>query len=50
VRIFYDGFAGTGTAPAFYPLAAQWIIRDYEKRELWSRRNPALQLRRCGRW
>src|SRR6185436_11560697 len=24
VRIFYDGFAGTGTAPAFYPLAAQW--------------------------
>jgi hypothetical protein len=24
VRIFYDGFAGTGTAPAFYPVAAQW--------------------------
>jgi len=24
VRIFYDGFAGTGTASAFYPLAAQW--------------------------
>jgi len=24
VRVFYDGFAGTGTAPAFYPLAAQW--------------------------
>ncbi len=24
VRLFYDGFAGTGTAPAFYPLAAQW--------------------------
>src|SRR6185295_10894158 len=24
VRIFYDGFAGAGTAPAFYPLAAQW--------------------------
>ena len=24
VRTFYDGFAGTGTAPAFYPLAAQW--------------------------
>ena len=24
VRIFYDGFAGTGAAAAFYPLAAQW--------------------------
>src|SRR6185295_6902414 len=24
VRIFYDGFAGAGTAPAFYPVAAQW--------------------------
>ncbi len=24
VRLFYDGFAGTGTAPAYYPLAAQW--------------------------
>lgn len=24
VRIFYDGFAGTGTAPAYYPVAAQW--------------------------
>jgi hypothetical protein len=24
VRIFYDGFAGTGTAAAFYPVAAQW--------------------------
>src|SRR5207247_10246197 len=24
VRIFYDGLTGTGTAPAFYPLAAQW--------------------------
>ncbi len=24
VRIFYDGFAGTGTAATFYPLAAQW--------------------------
>src|SRR5260221_4732926 len=23
-RIIYDGFAGPGTAPAFYPLAAQW--------------------------
>jgi len=24
VRIFYDGFAGTGTASAFFPVAAQW--------------------------
>src|ERR1051325_2544760 len=24
VRIFYDGFAGTGTAPSNYPVAAQW--------------------------
>jgi hypothetical protein len=24
VRLFYDGFAGTGTAPAYYPVAAQW--------------------------
>src|SRR5260221_2040532 len=24
VRIFYDGFAGTGCAPSYYPLAAQW--------------------------
>lgn len=24
VRAFYDGFAGTGAAAAYYPLAAQW--------------------------
>ena len=24
VRVFYDGFAGTGTAPSNYPVAAQW--------------------------
>jgi len=24
VRIFYDGFTGTGTAPSNYPVAAQW--------------------------
>ncbi len=24
VRIFYDGFAGTGTAPGYYPVTAQW--------------------------
>jgi hypothetical protein len=24
VRLFYDGLAGTGTAPAYFPLAAQW--------------------------
>jgi len=24
VRAFYDGFAGTGTASAYYPVAAQW--------------------------
>src|SRR5262249_37446019 len=24
VRIFYDSFAGTGTAPSNYPVAAQW--------------------------
>ena len=24
VRIFYDGFAGTGTAPSNFPVAAQW--------------------------
>jgi hypothetical protein len=24
VRVFYDGFTGTGTAPVYYPLAAQW--------------------------
>jgi hypothetical protein len=24
VRVFYDGFTGTGTAPAYYPLTAQW--------------------------
>jgi hypothetical protein len=24
VRVFYDGFAGTGTAAAYYPVAAQW--------------------------
>jgi hypothetical protein len=24
VRVFYDGFTGTGTASAFYPVAAQW--------------------------
>jgi hypothetical protein len=24
LRVFYDGFAGTGTAAAYYPLAAQW--------------------------
>src|SRR5262245_26885260 len=24
VRVFYDGFAGTGTAPSNYPVASQW--------------------------
>jgi hypothetical protein len=24
VRVFYDGFTGTGTAPSNYPVAAQW--------------------------
>src|SRR6185503_16406235 len=24
VRIFYDGFTGTGAAPSNYPVAAQW--------------------------
>jgi len=24
VRLFYDGFAGTGTAAGYYPVAAQW--------------------------
>jgi hypothetical protein len=24
LRVFYDGKAGTGTAPAYYPIAAQW--------------------------
>lgn len=24
LRIFYDGFTGTGAAPAYWPLAAQW--------------------------
>jgi hypothetical protein len=24
VRVFYDGFTGTGTAPSNYPIAAQW--------------------------
>jgi hypothetical protein len=24
VRVFYDGLTGTGAAPAYYPVAAQW--------------------------
>ncbi len=24
VRVFYDGFTGTGTAPGYFPVAAQW--------------------------
>jgi len=24
LRVFYDGYAGNGTAPAYFPLAAQW--------------------------
>jgi len=24
LRVFYDGFAGTGAAPQYFPLAAQW--------------------------
>ena len=50
VRIFYDGFAGTGTAPSFYPLAAQWDNVAITKSAYLSRRSPALQRRRCGHW
>jgi len=24
LRVFYDGFTGTGAAPAYYPIGAQW--------------------------